>query len=300
VSIYVITGKLGNGKTLLAVSRIRKYLQEGRRVATNLDLNLEHMLGPKVRKVDAVRVPDKPTAADLEAIGLGCDSVDESRYGLLVLDELGSWLNSRDWGDKGRQGLIDFLIHSRKKRWDVIFIVQNQSMLDKQVRDALLEYLVTCKRLDKVRVPFFGIIGRVLTLGAWDGRIGRVHLGVVAYAAGSVVLSNALIVDRWFYRGTDLFKAYDTEQVFSSRYAHGLFSYLSPWHLVGRYIVPKVPLLARWFPPLVKPKPKPKHRLAVVLQRLPERERIKHWKRLDSLGAFNRSSMSFPIDAMVV
>lgn len=287
MSIYVITGKLGNGKTLLAVSRIREYLREGRRVATNLDLRLEFMLGPKSRSVDVQRVPDKPTAADLESIGLGCDTVDESRYGLLVLDELGSWLNSRDWGDKGRQGLIDFLIHSRKKRWDVIFIVQNQSMLDKQVRDALLEYLVTCKRLDKVRVPFFGIIGKVLTMGAWDGRIGRVHLGVVAYAAGSVVLSNALIVDRWFYRGVELFKAYDTEQVFSSRYAHGVYSYLSPWHVVGRYLEAKKPFWERLFPAMVRPKLKPKHRLAEALRRLPDGERVRHWKRLDGLGAFD-------------
>jgi len=189
-----------------------------------------------MRSVNCIRVPDKPSADDLDAIGLGCDKVDESRYGLLVLDELGSWLNSRDWNAEGRKELIEWLIHSRKKRWDVIFIVQSDSMMDKQVREALLEYLVNCKRLDKVKVPVFGWIGKWLTLGAWNGCVGRLHLGVVLYAGGSSVAANALIVDRWFYRGNDLFECYDTEQVFSSSYASGVFSYLTPWHTVGRYL----------------------------------------------------------------
>lgn len=236
MSIYVVTGKLGAGKSLLAVSRIRHYLREGRRVATNLDLTLENMLDAHNRAARVMRIPDKPTAGDLDAIGLGADILDESRYGLLVLDELGTWLNARSWGDKDRQGVIDWLIHSRKRRWDVILLVQNQSMMDKQVREALLEYLVTCKRLDKVKVPVLGALGKWLSLGAWNGCIGRVHLGVVVYAAGTAILANALVVERWLYRGVDLFRAYDTEQVFSSTYAHGLFSYLTPWHVVGRHL----------------------------------------------------------------
>jgi len=233
--IYVVTGKLGNGKTLLAVRKIQEALQAGRKVATNLDLRLEKMLPDSDRFASVLRIPDKPTAADLNSIGKGCDAVDESRYGLLVLDELAVWLNARSWNDKERQGVIDWLVHSRKMRWEVIFIVQNLNQLDKQVREALTEYLVTCKRLDRVRVPFFGWIGQLLTLGAWNGRVGRLHLGVVVYAAGSQQLQSALVTDRWIYRGTGLFAAYDTEQVFRDDYPHGVFTYLPPWHMVGRY-----------------------------------------------------------------
>lgn len=255
MSVYVVTGKLGNGKTLLAVSRIREALRAGRRVATNLDLAVDAMMPSEFgrpRRSDGVakwyqpvsvtRIPDKPKLEDLDAIGQGCDGVDEARYGLLVLDELATWLNARSWADKERQGVIDWLIHSRKRRWDVILIVQHVNMLDKQVRESLVEYLVTCKRLDRVPVPFFGLIGRLLTLGAWDGRVGRLHLGVVVYAAGSQNLQNALITDRWIYRGNDLFAAYDTEQVFRADYPHGVFSYLSPWHTKGRYEVRQSPL----------------------------------------------------------
>ena len=290
MSIYVVTGKLGNGKTLLAVSRIREYLREGRRVATNLDLKLEAMLPAGVKNADCIRVPDKPTAADLAAIGKGCDSVDESRYGLLVLDELGSWLNSREWADKGRQAMIDWLIHSRNYRWDVIFIVQNHSMLDKQVREALLEYLVTCKRLDKIKVPFVGWLGKLLTFGAWNGRIGRLHLGIVCYAAGAALLSNALIVDRWVYRGNDLFAAYDTEQAFSSNYPNGVYSYLPPWQQHGRYLPAPVTWWERWFgaKPRQKARRGPKLPLVAVLQRLPDPDqRMRHWMALARLGAFD-------------
>ena len=40
MSVYCVTGKLGNGKTLVSVGRIRDALKKGLRVATNLDINL--------------------------------------------------------------------------------------------------------------------------------------------------------------------------------------------------------------------------------------------------------------------
>lgn len=45
-----------------------------------------------------IRLPDKPSLNDLLAIGVGNTSYDESRNGLLVLDECGTWFNSRSWG----------------------------------------------------------------------------------------------------------------------------------------------------------------------------------------------------------
>jgi len=237
VAVYVITGKLGAGKTLCAVGRLREYLESGRRVATNLDLRLENLLPASNRSAQVVRVPDKPTRADLDALGLGSGSVEEETFGCLVLDELGSWLNAREWADKGRQGLIDWLIHSRKKRWDVLFIIQHHSMLDKQVREALMEYLVLCKRLDRVRVPFFGAMVKALSFGALKGTFPKVHLAVVTYSGGSANPAHPIVSDRWIYRGRDLYAGYDTEQVFSASYRNGVFSYLPPWHVKGRYLV---------------------------------------------------------------
>lgn len=234
MTIYVTTGTLGAGKSLLAVSKMQEYLQQGRRVATNLDLNMEHLLPSKNRAARVVRLPDRPTVEQLDALGLGADVLDEKRYGLLVLDELATWMNSRTWSDKSRQALIDWLVHSRKKRWDVIFLIQHANALDKQVREMLMEYQVRCRRFDKVKLPIISALGEFITFGLWDGHLPRVHLGVVVYAQGGNA-AHPLVTDRWFYLARNLYPAYDTEQVFSDSYPHGPFSYLTPWHLKGRY-----------------------------------------------------------------
>ncbi len=76
-----------------------------------------------------MRVPDKPSVFDLNAIGLGNPLICvvlkmNPRNGLLLLDECGTWFNSRDWNDKGRKELIDWIIR-RKRGWDIGFIVQD-------------------------------------------------------------------------------------------------------------------------------------------------------------------------------
>jgi hypothetical protein len=237
VSIYIVTGKLGNGKTLSAVGRIRDYIEQGRRVATNLDLKLDKYPDPRYRNADVIRLPDKPSYADMVALGKGTDETayDENRFGLLVLDECGTWFNSRNWNEPGRKELNDWFLHSRKLAWDVIIIIQNIEILDKQARDCLAEFTVFCRRMDNLSIPVIGQLwkfatGKRLTLP-------RVHLGIVKYGTNP----QSLTADRWVYRGNDLFDFYDTRQVFLSD-SCGMYSYLTPWHLVGRYL----PSLDRW------------------------------------------------------
>ncbi len=239
MTVYIITGKLGSGKTLSAVGRIRDYLLQDRRVATNLDLRLDKLL-PVTSTVVVDRVPDKPAKIHLDALGTGYDmsqGYDEQKSGLLVLDELGSWLNSRSWQDKERASVIDWFIHARKFGWDVLLIVQDVSIIDKQLRDTLCEHLVVCRRLDRLAVP---LIGWLFKLFGFNPRLPRIHVASVFYGDNE----QALRVDRWFYRGTDLYSAYDTAQVFVSDYIvidghqfdmRASFSVLSAWTLLGRY-----------------------------------------------------------------
>lgn len=213
---YLVTGKKGNGKSLVCVSRIRDAITQGRPIATNLDLNLVAMLGPFARNVRVVRLPDRPSIDDLEAIGRGRDGAyDESRNGLLVLDELATWLNARSFQDKGRAAVLDWLAHSRKKGWDTYLIAQHPNQIDKQVREALCEYLVVCRRMDKLKV------GPI--------RLPRVHVGFVRFGTER----DSPLSERWWYRGDDLFSAYDTEQVFRPVSDHGPYSMLPPWHTDG-------------------------------------------------------------------
>ncbi|WP_324293838.1 zonular occludens toxin domain-containing protein, partial [Vibrio parahaemolyticus] len=54
-SVYFVTGKLGSGKTLTAVGKIREAFMRGVPVATNLDINLKEMLGRNKRNTRLYR-----------------------------------------------------------------------------------------------------------------------------------------------------------------------------------------------------------------------------------------------------
>ncbi|MCF1438269.1 MAG: hypothetical protein LPD71_05840 [Shewanella sp.] len=225
---YAITGKLGSGKSLVAVSRIQEYLNQGRPVATNLDLNLEFLVNPFAKTTKVSRLPDRPSVDDLSALGYAYEGdYDESKTGAIVLDELGTWMNSRSWKDKGRKETIDWLIHARKYGWDVYMLVQDISIIDAQVREGLAEHVVYCRRLDRLSIPlvtwFFGLAGL-------NVRFPKCHFGIVKYGISSM----SPTVDRWVYKGTSLYAAYDTRQIFQEG-SCGLHSMLPPNTIYGRY-----------------------------------------------------------------
>ena len=209
MAVYFVTGKLGAGKTLAAVGRLRDYLAQDRRVAGNLDVYLTPLChNPKSRKT-YTRLPDKPRGADLELLGRGCEGYNEDRFGLLVLDEVGTWFNSRNWNDKTRKPVIDWFLHARKLCWDVFFLVQDISQVDSQARAALCEHLVICRRLDRLPVPGLRLLSRLLGIRI---HMPRIHVASVYYGDSP---SSSMRVDRWFYRAVELYDAYDTRQCFT-------------------------------------------------------------------------------------
>lgn len=145
---YAITGKLGTGKSLFCVMLIQDKLRAGCKVATNLNIWPEHLLPARSRQT-IHRLPDHPTAEDLDAIGNANPSYDETKNGLLVLDECSHYLNARSWNDKGRLAFIQWLTHARKLGWDVMMIVQDVDMIDSMVRTALLEITVRQRNLSR-------------------------------------------------------------------------------------------------------------------------------------------------------
>lgn len=280
MAVYSVEGKLGTGKTKFCVWMAQQALAKGRRVASNVDLQI-HVLWPW-RRCHYVRVPDKPRASDLEAMGHGNpDSYDEDKNGVLILDELGTWLNARSFQDRDRAALLDWLIHARKHGWDVYLICQDAGMIDKQVREALIEYCCRCVRMDRVRIP---LVGSVLSVFSerW-GYFPRFHLVTarVGYGVGQVV------ADRWFFRGTDLHDAYDTRQVFRADYAHGSYCALPPWDWsprVGWLTRLRAWVRARLPGRAVRPAPRPKLPAARLLERLPAERRVAWTRRLIAAG----------------
>ena len=198
MTITAITGKVGSGKNLYCIEIIQRYAMEGRRVAANFKVDLSpiqplwhRILRRPVAQVE--RLPGRPTYADVKALGKG--GAREHVAGLLVLDEVGPLLNARTWQDKDRQQFIDWLLHSRKLAWDVLLIVQNIGLVDKQIRVAVVESLVTCKRLDRIKV-----LGLPLP---------RVHLAVERYGTEP----QAPVAQRRFFRGSRYFHCYDTTEL---------------------------------------------------------------------------------------
>ncbi len=231
MAVYFITGKLGAGKSLVAVSKIKDYLWRGRPVATNLNIELNEMLGPWFKKTELYRLPDKPTSEDLDIIGIGNESYDESKNGLIVLDECGTWFNSRTWNDKDRQNIINNLLHIRKKGWDVIFLIQDIGAVDKQARTMLGEMVGYCMRMDRIPIPFITFIVKLFT--GYRLTLPQGHMCSIRYGT----LPTSPLIDRWIYRGVNLYSAYDTKQIFSDFYSDGTYSYLPSWYTHGRYMV---------------------------------------------------------------
>lgn len=283
--IYSVEGRLGTGKSLFCVWRAQLALLAGRRVASNMDLR-PWLLTPNMRS-SYTRLPDKPGAFDLEAIGHGNpDSYDEDRNGVLILDELATWLNARSFQDKGRAHLIDWLVHARKLGWDVYLIVQDSAMIDRQVREALIEHRCKCVRMDKVKIPIVGSLLSMVHRKA--GYFPRFHMVTARMGEGM----NPIVSERWAFRGLDLYSAYDTRQVFVSNYEHGAHSVLAPWEWAPRKRL--VERLLELVGELRKPAPRPlpparpapagAARLVQLLRELPSDRRVSAWQSFQRAG----------------
>lgn len=212
--IYIVTGKLGSGKSLLTVQRMIDYAAEGRRIAANFPVDFAPIcLTPTsaLSKNFVTVLPSIPTSQQLLSLGQGGEF--EDKAGCLVLDECAQFLNSRQWQGEDRTELINWLLHARKRCWDVFLIVQHERMLDKQVRDALAEYVVTLKRTDRLKIPFMPF------------KLPRFHIGTVRYG----LEPNAMIADRWLTRGTQPMQCYDTRTIFSDA-TNAMYSTLPATH----------------------------------------------------------------------
>ena len=225
MAVYIVTGKLGSGKTLLLVMRILDYLKKRRRVAVNIDVKMDKLCKRDNKYSRLVRLPDLPSADDLIGLGMGCETYDEEQFGGIFLDEAGVWLNSRDWNQGGRSDLLKFFLFLRKRRWDLWLCVQNVNVIDKQVRESIAEHVVYINRWDRIKLPFpVGPLLRIATLGFFKGRLPKMHQAIVKYGAKF----NSPKVDDWFYRGEEFYDYYDTTQEYDKGYDKGAYSMLPP------------------------------------------------------------------------
>lgn len=240
---WIIQGVRGEGKSLCAVAKAREYLSRGCPVATNLDLFLENLL-PHDNSTIAYRLPDLPRAEDFHLLPPAYDPKykSEDKNGLIILDELALWMNSRSWKDKGRKEIIEWLLVSRKYHWDLILLCQNHELIDKQLKTTCCDYLVQASRTDRRKIPY---VGKLLETFGLSSSLPKFHIYDVYYGFAQTDLR----VDQWRFSGKDLYSGYDTNQLFS----HGneivgnqlidfraTYTYLPASYITGRHHIDKL------------------------------------------------------------
>lgn len=243
MSDYAIIGKKGTGKTVTACAIIQQYLKEGRRVAGNINLYLDKLLPPN-SKMTYTRISDHPTIIELEMLGRGQLGVVEEENGAIFLDECSHFFNARTYQDKDRQQILDWLTESRKLGWDVYYLMQGLPQLDKQIRETQLEYIVNMKNTGKWPIP---LITPLTALLFGDKRALRFPKGQLAITRQGTD-RDALIVKRRWYRSTEFYPAYETQQRFKPRNhpdATAPHTLLSNHFVIGRHLKPSQPVLER-------------------------------------------------------
>lgn len=194
---------MGSGKTLYAVQLAEQYARQGRRVVANFKINLASLFSwwerillrrkvPRVERISAV-----PSYGELRELGRGGKREDVA--GLLILDECALLFNARAWQDRERGSVIGWLLHTRKLGWDVIIIVQNAALIDKQIRVAVIEMAINVRRLDKLKL--LGVI-----------RLPRMHVATERYGTEP----NAVRCAVRMFRGNRYFRAYNTQEMLIS------------------------------------------------------------------------------------
>lgn len=134
--ITVIEGRPGMGKTVFLVYSILELLDFGHTVYTNVEVTL-----PKNDK----------RSARLHFID-SLEDISQLRQGKIVLDEVQTYLNSRNW-DKLDTKFQLFLQQHRKRGLDIIGATQSIKRADVVFRE-LVQKFFTVRKLFSFRFPF--------------------------------------------------------------------------------------------------------------------------------------------------
>jgi len=250
----IVTGKRGAGKSLVAVGIATDYLKRGATVVTNLDIYTHNFENTQNKNIRIIRIPDIFTHDHLKNLPLGNPGLiwdetmddytpgpdfDEAKNGLVLLDEIGSSLNSRKWNAKGRDLIIHEMNMLRKYGYDTCLLAQDISMVDVQVRGSSGDEVGFCKRLDRVSVPLLSPFYKFFT--GKPLKFPKIHFCTFRMGDNESAMKSETVK----YTGRQYYKLYNTAQKFREDYPHEMHSVLTPWHLVGRYQEIPVPFWKR-------------------------------------------------------
>lgn len=159
--IYFVHGRPGGGKSLFMAEKIYRELKRGRNVIANFEINMDYFkkcrhpekLGKFIYVSNAELTTQAyknidPKTKDFSYInglwGFALNyhlnnkrkngSVREGQT-LLIFDECAGLFNSRTFNARDRLAWLDFLTQHRKLGYTVYMIAQDESQIDKQMRE---------------------------------------------------------------------------------------------------------------------------------------------------------------------
>lgn len=138
MSISLLSGTPGSGKSLHAVSDGLDWLKLGRNLITNFPLDWHKRL-KKIKGDYQFWKNSDITPVHLIDYAKEHHKKSVKAQTLLIIDEASMMFNARDFGRKDRMEWINFLANHRHFNFEIILIAQNDKMLDKQIR-GLIEY----------------------------------------------------------------------------------------------------------------------------------------------------------------
>lgn len=164
--IYMYTGTPGSGKSYHVAKDIYTYLNMGRNVIANFEINYGMITG---RKKGYFFEKDNfdLTVSWLVDFAELCHKRDakgriKEHQTWIIIDECQLIFNCRSWNDRQRQEWCYFFTQHRKKGYDIILVTQFDRLVDRQIR-SLVEYEVKHRKVNNFGKG--GIILSLLTFG---------------------------------------------------------------------------------------------------------------------------------------
>lgn len=183
--VWGISGNLGGGKSLTAVSMIHDALARGWYIVTNMELNTA-LLSADLR-FDVTRLIQRVDMDDSDPMSWPCGSPRGSggnKRVVVVLDEVAEWFDQYSGTSSQVRSFLSWLRHSSKRGQDVMLIVQRKEYLAKSLR-ILVARWIWCEDLAVWRVPILRFripFCRGLVMRSVTDRVGNVlqYLDVVS------------------------------------------------------------------------------------------------------------------------
>ena len=237
-----------SGKGLIASVMAEEYALKGRRIVANYPLDLSPLCTSEKSPVASARVHVLPS----------CPSSQQ----LIVLDEAATFLGSREWNNKDRANVLNYLRLHGKLRWDILIISQDPDFLDKQVLKLVAKF-GRVRNWGELPIP---VIGNLFNMS-----FPKFHS--CNFKMGRDVRSPS--VGQHIFKGERYYPTYDTEWLFSEHEEDGEYMMLEP-------------LKTKFYKPPVQRVVEKKHPLIERIMKLPEHRRMEFFRRFEATGAFER------------